>query len=249
MRQRLEVFIFLGISVISGLNGDSECKPGYTCLPRGICDSFQSERRDLRKLGKEKGTTSSEYKALLERLKSLICNQAEGKICCDKAQQPTTTSTTTTTTTAPTDQQSFPNFIPSIDRGECGVTGDAAFIYGERKLQSFFLLLYVDFYFQVVKTPSLVNFPGWLCWGQRGQTGTSSGIVEEHSLTNGEDIEHWAGVKIDSGSFDFEDQWFRFVLTAAHCGPTVDFVRLGEWKVVDTSKFAPTDGKFEADTK
>ena len=25
------------------------------------------------------------------------------------------------------------------------------------------------------------------------------------------------------------------------------FVRLGEWRVVDTSKFAPTDGKCEAD--
>ena len=149
--------------MISGLNGDSGCDVGYTCLPRGICVSYNSKLRDLRKLGAEKGKTSSEYKALLERLKSLICNKAEGKICCDKAQQPTTTSTTTTTTTAPTDQQSFPNFIPSIDRGECGVTGDAAFIYGERKLQLFFLLLYVDFYFQVVKTPSLVNFPGWLC--------------------------------------------------------------------------------------
>ena len=140
MRPRLEVFIFLGISVISGLNGDSGCDVGYTCLPRGICVSYNSKLRDLRKLGAEKGKTSSEYKALLERLKSLICNQAEGKICCDKAQQPTTTSTTTTTTAAPTDQQSFPNFIPSIDRGECGVTGDAAFIYGERKLQLFFVL-------------------------------------------------------------------------------------------------------------
>ena len=29
----------------------------------------------------------------------------------------------------------------------------------------------------------------------------------------------------------------RYVLTAAHCGP-VDFVRAGEWSVVDTTKFS-----------
>ena len=31
------------------------------------------------------------------------------------------------------------------------------------------------------------------------------------------------------------NKWY--VLTAAHCGPKVDMVRVGEWKVVDTSKY------------
>ena len=26
-------------------------------------------------------------------------------------------------------------------------------------------------------------------------------------------------------------------MSAAHCGPSVDYVRLGEWEVVDTDKF------------
>ena len=42
-----------------------------------------------------------------------------------------------------------------------------------------------------MKIPSLVNFPGLLCWGERGQTGGCSGIAEQHSLTNGEE---WWGI-------------------------------------------------------
>ena len=139
MGLRLEVFIVLGIFVISGLGQDSGCDVGYTCLYRKTCVSYNSKLGDLKKLGAEKGITSSEYKSLLARLKTLICNKKERKVCCDKAKQPTTTTTPATTTTAPTDEKSFPNFIPNIDRGECGVTGDAAFIYGERKLQLFFV--------------------------------------------------------------------------------------------------------------
>ena len=140
MGLRLEVFIVLGIFVISGLGQDSGCDVGYTCLYRKTCVLYNSKVDDLKKLGAEKGITSSEYKSLLARLKTLICNKKERKVCCDKAKQPTTTTTPATTTTAPTDEKSFPNFIPNIDRGECGVTGDAAFIYGERKLQLFFVL-------------------------------------------------------------------------------------------------------------
>ena len=152
MGLRLEVFIVLGIFVISGLGQDSGCDVGYTCLYRKTCVSYNSKVDDLKKLGAEKGITSSEYKNLLARLKTLICNKKERKVCCDKAKQPTTTTTLATTTTpattttAPTDEKSFPNFIPNIDRGECGVTGVAAFISGERgrKLQLFFVLFYVD---------------------------------------------------------------------------------------------------------
>ena len=151
MGLRLEVFIVLGIFVISGLGQDSGCDVGYTCLYRKTCVSYNSKVDDLKKLGAEKGITSSEYKSLLARLKTLICNKKERKVCCDKAKQPTTTTTPATTTTtpattttAPTDEKSFPNFIPNIDRGECGVTGDAAFIYGERKPQLFGVPVYAD---------------------------------------------------------------------------------------------------------
>lgn len=148
MGLRLEVFLLLGIFVIPGLGGDSGCDVGYTCLSRDICVSYKSKLGELRKVETEKGKRSSEYKSILARLKSLICNQAERKVCCDRSKQPTTPTTTPTTTISATDEKSFPNFIPNIERGECGVTGDAAFIYGECKLQLFFLkavpMYYVD---------------------------------------------------------------------------------------------------------
>ena len=137
MGLRLEVFLLLGIFVIPGLGGDSGCDVGYTCLSRDVCVSYKSKLGDLKKVEAEKGKRSSEYKSILARLKSLICNQAEKKVCCDRSKQPTTSFTPPTTTIASNDEKSFPNFIPNIDRGECGVTGDAAFIYGECKLQLF----------------------------------------------------------------------------------------------------------------
>ena len=135
MGLRLEVFLLLGIFVISGLGADSGCDVGYTCLSKDICVSYKSKLGDLKKVEAEKGKRSSAYKSILARLKSLICNQAERKVCCDRSKQPTTS--TPTTTIKATDEKSFPNFIPNIERGECGVTGDAAFIYGECKYRFF----------------------------------------------------------------------------------------------------------------
>lgn len=196
MGLRLEVFLLLGIFVISGLGADSGCDVGYTCLSKDICVSYKSKLGDLKKVEAEKGKRSSAYKSILARLKSLICNQAERKVCCDRSKQPTTS--TPTTTIKATDEKSFPNFIPNIERGECGVTGDAAFIYGGEDTK-------------------LGEFP-WLALLRRERS-------DRRVLWN-------CGATL-------LNKWF--VLTAAHCGPTVDFVRLGEWKVVDTSKFAPTE--------
>ena len=138
MGPRLEIFLVLGLFVISGLCVDSGCDVGYSCLPSESCVSYKSKLEDLRKVGAEKGKTSSEYKTILARLKSLICNKAERKFCCDRSKQPSQTPTppppSTTTTPTPdvtNDEKSFPNFVPNINSGECGVTGDAAFIYGE----------------------------------------------------------------------------------------------------------------------
>ena len=135
MGPRLEIFLVLGLFVISGLCVDSGCDVGYSCLPSETCVSYKSKLEDLRRVGAEKGKRSSEYKTILARLKSLICNKAERKFCCDRSKQPSTTTTTTTTTPPPTDgtndEKFNPNFVPNINLGECGVTGDAAFIYGE----------------------------------------------------------------------------------------------------------------------
>ena len=134
MGPRVEIFLVLGLFVICGLCVDSGCDVGYSCLPRETCVSFQSKLRDMRKVGREKGKKSSEYKTILARLRSLICNKDEFKVCCDRAKQPTNPSTTTplpTTTVTPTDEHSYPSYVPNIDRGECGLSGDAEFIYGE----------------------------------------------------------------------------------------------------------------------
>ena len=138
-----QVCILLATFVISGLGGDSGCDVGYQCLSRDVCVSYQSKFDDLQTAKKLKGKKSSEYRAILTRLKSYICNEKEKKVCCDKSKQSkaTTTSssttiatTTSTTTTTPYtfDKKSWPTFVPDINaNGECGLTGDAAFILSE----------------------------------------------------------------------------------------------------------------------
>ena len=125
MGQTLKIFLLLGMFVMSALCEDTGCDVGYTCLPRKSCASYLSKLEELRKVGKEKGKSSSEYMSILGRLRSFICNKADKKVCCDISN----------------DEEFSPNFIPNIERGECGITGDAAFIFGECRINAMLLSL------------------------------------------------------------------------------------------------------------
>ena len=165
-----QVCILLATFVISGLGGDSGCDVGYQCLSRDVCVSYQSKFDDLQTAKKLKGKKSLEYQAILTRLKSYICNEKERKVCCDKSKQSkatttssstTSTTTTTTTTTSPYtfDKKSWPTFVPDINaNGECGLTGDAAFILSEYK--HCFCRFSLSSLRQMERTRCLVSSPG-----------------------------------------------------------------------------------------
>ena len=54
------------------------CSHDSECVPSDQCDSYLSDYEKLKTL--KSGT--SEYNVLLSKLKSLVCNKSERKICC-----------------------------------------------------------------------------------------------------------------------------------------------------------------------
>ena len=55
------------------------CEVGQECIQGDSCERFKAEKQKLNRLSQG----SDEWKMLLEKLKSQVCNKEEKKICCD----------------------------------------------------------------------------------------------------------------------------------------------------------------------
>ena len=55
------------------------CEVGQECIQGDSCERFKAEKQKLNSLSQG----SDEWKMLLEKLKSQVCNKEEKKICCD----------------------------------------------------------------------------------------------------------------------------------------------------------------------
>ena len=105
---------------------DTSCEAGYQCEDTNNCQSYKVERE---KLGQYQPRTT-EYRNLMIKLRSQVCNKTLKKICC-KVEDPQPDFTVRM-------NNESPSWIPSSD--ECGIPGgDAAFVYGgkEAKLGEF----------------------------------------------------------------------------------------------------------------
>ena len=71
------------INVSSETDGDSKCDSFHDCVPTSQCDSYLNEHEKLENL--EKGT--SDYKKVLSKLKKLICNKKQRKVCCNVTEE------------------------------------------------------------------------------------------------------------------------------------------------------------------
>jgi len=182
-------FLLSSLALISVTDCQSTCAPEEECLKASECEFFTVEREKLNNLTKN----SPEWRRQLTKLKSLVCNVEERKICCNTTTTNTTTTDTTTDTTETASPGDAPNYRPSLDREECGeLNSHAGFILGGNDTR-------------------LGEYPFLALLGRR-KKGRKKGIFW-----------HCGGTLIN--------KWY--VISAAHCGPTVDFVRLGEWEVVD----------------
>ena len=97
---------------------DSDCDAGYECKEINDCQYYQTETTNLKKLNR----WSTAYRTVLKKLKSLICNKAIRKVCCqsDRVQEPDSFLQTSLLL------EDSPGWVPSP--GECGLTGNPAFI-------------------------------------------------------------------------------------------------------------------------
>ena len=60
---------------------DRPCEAGKDCVPAESCEVFKAEREKLNRLSRG----SEQRKMLLEKLRSLVCNKQDKKICCEKS--------------------------------------------------------------------------------------------------------------------------------------------------------------------
>ena len=107
----MRVVLFLSIfTVCLSQSEDTACDAGYQCQDTSDCQPYNDEKEKL----KQYSRGSSEYKRVLNKLKSQICNKKLRKVCCEIED--------------PVEDRDSPSWIPSA--GECGLSGDPAFILG-----------------------------------------------------------------------------------------------------------------------
>ena len=181
------IFLFLfGLGLIPLIECQNSCSRNQECVPAQSCESFVEENKKLEEL---RGTSG--FKAQLLKLKSLVCNKAERKVCCD--------GTDSNKDCDDTDEDS-PCYRPSLEEERCGLEGEhSGFIIGGEDTRI------GQFPFVALLGKATRRNPGkntWYCGG---------------TLIN---------------------KWY--VLTAAHCETDVEYVRLGDWKVVDADHYTNT---------
>ena len=105
------ILILSGLCWISSVQSQNQCGAGKECVDAGKCDFYNEERGKLKDLRRG----SSQYNNVLSKLKSLVCNKADRKVCCAVPD-------------APADS---PRYRPSYEDEECGSGGShAGFIRG-----------------------------------------------------------------------------------------------------------------------
>jgi len=167
---------------------DKDCDAGYQCELSTGCKSYKVEREKLGRYQKD----SSEFKKLLNKLRSQVCNKKLRKICCEVEEQELKQEKVQDVVKVEKTEKDSPSWIPNME--ECGVTGNAAFILGGQDTK-------------------LGELPWMTLLGTRKQSGSI------FWKCGGALINKW------------------FVVSAAHCGPKVEYVRLGEWHVLDTDNY------------
>ena len=96
---------------------DSGCDAGYECVPSSDCTIYQLEQQNLKSMQ----ANSNEYRKLLSRLQSLICNKRLRKICCKRGNPSTTTYKPQALGVIGVDS---PSWIPKPKgEGKCGTAG------------------------------------------------------------------------------------------------------------------------------
>ena len=96
---------------------DKPCGAGQRCVSAASCDSFSALRGKFDQLSSD----SQERPRLLRKLRSLVCNKKDRKVCCDVQQHNTTQPGLSTS----------PSYLPSLDREDCGLARSSfSFIFG-----------------------------------------------------------------------------------------------------------------------
>ena len=57
---------------------DGECDKGFVCKSSVYCSQFKEKRKQLDALNEG----DSDYEAIFEELKALVCNKADQGVCC-----------------------------------------------------------------------------------------------------------------------------------------------------------------------
>ena len=184
-------FLLSTLGLISVTECQSSCGLDEECLEASRCQFYTVEREKLNKLKKN----TAEWTRQLTKLKSLVCNARERKVCCAKNPSSATESGTRSPTN-PRSPRDAPSYRPSLAREECGeLNSHAGFILGGNDTR-------------------LGEYPFLALLGKTRGRGRGT-------------FWHCGGTLIN--------KWY--VISAAHCGPRVDFVRVGEWNVVDPNSY------------
>ena len=239
MRRNFHIvsFIFLACSA----SGQESCPAGKECSAEGQCQEFK-EKRDLLK-SLPRGSTP--YNNQLNELKGLVCNKSEKRVCCSQESCPAGKECRP--------EEKCPEFKEEKNKLKSLTRGSTQ--YSDKKNELKGLICNkserrVCCSQQQLKKGS--NSPSWV---PSMKEGCGFGFGSSGFVVGGNDTElgefPWSvllGRKISPSKTKWNcggtliNEWY--VLTAAHCRNNMDMVRVGEWKVVDTSKIKPDRDRF-----